>query len=157
MARTFDPSCWASRSAAGGDANRSKPFEVGLGNVFHLVEKNATGIQRNTALHGVAHRTRLFVNLLQHEMFEAALFRHDRIPGNTLDHRLHRVGFEVCYTHRILVDNGHLAVTEKKDVARVLQNRRDVGGNKKLAVSKANNDWWPLSDGDDHVRLVGVD
>ena len=110
-----------------------KRLEVGLGDVLHLVEKHAAGVQRDAALHGVANGTRLLVNFLEHEMLEAALFRHDRIPGNSLDRGLDRIAFEVGYANGVSVDDGHLAVAEKKDVARVLQNWRNIRSDKKLA------------------------
>ena len=90
-------------------------------------------------------------------MFEAALFRHDRIPGNALDCRLHRICFKVCYAHCLFVNNGHFAIAQKKDVARVLQYRGNVGSNKKLAVAQPDDDGRPLPHGDDHIGLIGVD
>ncbi len=72
-------------------------------------------------------------------MFEAALFRHDRIPGNALDRGLDRVRFEVSHAHGVFIDDGHLAVAEKEDVARVLQDRRNVGRDKKLAIAQTDD------------------
>jgi hypothetical protein len=57
-------------------------------------------------------------------MLEAALFRHDRIPGDSLDRRLDGVAFKVGNTNRIFVDDRDLAVAEEEDVARVLE----IGG-----------------------------
>ena len=64
-------------------------------------------------------------------MLEAALFRHDRIPCNSLDRRLHRIAFEIDNTNSVFVNDGDLAVTQKEDVTRVLQNWRNVGSDKK--------------------------
>src|SRR3712207_8428688 len=41
--------------------------------------------------------------------------------------------------------------------ARVLEDRRDVGGDEILAVAEADDDGRPLADGDDGVRLVNRD
>ncbi len=142
--------------AARSDLDGSESFKVGFGNVLHRVEKNTASVQRDAALHGVAHGTRLLINLFEHEMFEATFFRHDRIPGDALDSRLNRIGFEVGYAHRVSIDNGHLAVAEKKDVSRVLQNWRNIGGYKKLAIAETNYNWRSLPYRYDHVRLVSV-
>src|SRR6185369_11148927 len=73
------------------DLDRSEPFEVGLGDVVHLVEKYLTAVERDSSLHRVANGARLLVNFLEHEMLEAALLRHDRIPRDPLNRRLHRI------------------------------------------------------------------
>src|SRR6185369_5563507 len=114
------------RRATRRDLDRSETFEVGFGDVAHLVEKHLTAVERDATLHRVANGARLLVNLLEHEMLEAALFRHDRIPRDPLNRRLHRIAFEVCHAHRVTIDDRDLAVAEKKDVTRVLQNRWNV-------------------------------
>ena len=50
----------------------------------HLVEKDLARFLRNSAEERVAHGTGLLENFLLHEMLEAALFRHDGIPGDVL-------------------------------------------------------------------------
>src|SRR5215213_210630 len=90
-------------------------------------------------------------------MLEAALLRHDRIPRDPLDRRLHGVAFEISDAHGVLVDDCDFTVAEEEDVARVLENRRNVRGNKKLAVTKTDDDRRTLSHGDDGIRLVRVD
>src|SRR5205085_846362 len=72
-------------SSAGGDLDRTEAFKVSFRNVIHLVEKQPAGIERDATLHRVAHGARLLINLFEHEMLEAALLSHDRIPGNPLD------------------------------------------------------------------------
>ena len=69
--------------AAGHDLHFSKVAEFVLGDV-HLVEENLAGFLRNAAEKGVAHGARLLEDFLLHEMLEAALFRHDRVPGDVL-------------------------------------------------------------------------
>src|ERR1051325_10526546 len=107
------------RRAARSDLDRSETFEISLRDVAHLVEKHLTAVERDSSLHGVANGARLLVNLLEHEMLEAALFRHDRIPRDPLNRRLHRIAFEVCHAHGVAIDDRDLAVAEKEDVARV--------------------------------------
>ena len=90
-------------------------------------------------------------------MLEAALFRHDRIPCDSLDRRLNRVAFEIGDAHRVFVDDGDLAVAEEKDVACVLQNRRNIRSDEELAIAETDYDRRSLADGDDCVGFVGVD
>ena len=132
-------------------------FEVRFGDVAHLVEKDAAGIERDASLHRVANGARLLVNFLEHEMLEAAFLRHDRIPGDPLDRRLHGVAFEVGDAHGVFVDDRDLAVAEKEDVARVLKNWRNVGRDEELAIAETDHDRRTLAHGDDRVRFVGVD
>src|SRR5919106_1106256 len=109
------------RRTTGRDLDRREAFEVCFGDVGHLVEKDASGVERDSSLHCVADGTWLLVNLFEHEMLEAALFRHDRIPGDSLDRRLNRIAFEIGDANGVFVDDGDLAVAKEKDVARVLK------------------------------------
>src|SRR5215510_8306306 len=132
-------------------------LEVCLSDVVHLVEKDAACVERDSSLHRIAHGAWLLVNFLEHEMLEAALLRHDRIPRDPLDRWLHRVAFEVDNANGVLVDDRDLAVAEKENVARVLENRWYVRGDKELAIAEADNHRRTLAHGDDRVRLVCID
>ncbi len=127
------------RRAASGNLDRVQPFEVGLGNVLHLVQKNPAGVERDAAFHSFTHGARLLVNLLQHEMLEAALFRLDRVPGDPLHDRLDWIAGKIGNTHRVLGHHGNFAVAQKENVARVLENCGDVGGDKVLALAQTDN------------------
>ena len=85
-------------------------------------------------------------------MLEAAFFRHDGIPGNPLDRRLDRISFEVSNTNGVPREDGHLAVAEEEDVAGVLQNRRNIGSNKKFAIAQTNYNRRTLAHRDDRAR-----
>ena len=71
-----------------------------LGNV-HLVEEDFAGIERHARQQCVAHGARLLEDFLLHEMLEAALFRHDGVPGNVLDGALDGVSVQVHYAHAL--------------------------------------------------------
>src|ERR1044071_3672071 len=127
------------RRSTRSDLDRSKLFEVGFGDVAHLVEKHLSAVERDSSLHRVANGARLLVNFLEHEMLEAALLRHDRIPRDALNRRLHGVSFEVCHAHGISIDECDLAVAEKEDVARVLQNRWNVRRDEEFAIAESDH------------------
>src|SRR6185503_20047870 len=145
------------RGATRGDLDGSELLEVSFRDVAHLVEKHLATVERDSSLHGVAHGSWLLVNLLEHEMLEAALLRHDRIPGDPLNRRLHRVAFEIDYANGVLVDDRDLAVAEKENVACVLKNRWNVRSDEELAIAKTDNHRRALAHGDDRVGLIGVD
>ncbi len=73
----------------------SEPLNFFLDDI-HLVEKDAAGLLADAAESSIADRARLLVNLLEHEMLVAALFRHDRIPKNVLHLALHRATMEIA-------------------------------------------------------------
>ena len=50
-------------------------------------------------------------------------------------------------------EDGHVAVGEEVDVARVVQNARDVGGDEGLAFANADDDRRAEARGDDFVGL----
>ena len=50
-----------------------------------ISSRNTWPLSSDSSLHSVANGARLLVNLLEHEMLEAALFRHDRIPRDLND------------------------------------------------------------------------
>ncbi len=90
-------------------------------------------------------------------MLEPALLGHDRVPGDPLLLRLDDVAVEIGDAHRIFRQNRDLAFAEEKHVARMLQDRRNVGRDKKLAVAQTDHDRRPFANRDDRVRLVDGD
>src|SRR5216684_159340 len=140
--------------AAGGDLDRGEAPEICFGDVRHLVEKDPAGVERDAPFDCFADRARLLVNLFEHEMFEAALFRLDWIPGDPLHLRLDLSAREVSDAHRVPGHDGNLAVTEKENIARVFQDRGNVGSDKVLAVADTDYDWRSKSRGDDGIGLV---
>ncbi len=126
--------------------------EISIGSRYTLAS-----IERNTALNGVANGTRLFVYLLEHEVFKAALLRHDRVPGDPLLGRLNDVSVKIGNANRLFREDRNLAVAEKKDVARMLQNWRNIGRDKKFTVAQTDNDRRPFANRNDHIRLVDRD
>ena len=77
--------------AASGNVDLLGRLEFGFRNL-HLIQEDVAGFLRNASQRGVAHRARLLVDFLEHEMLEAALFRHDRVPGNVLHLGVPRAG-----------------------------------------------------------------
>ena len=87
------------RGAASSNLDRVEALEIFLGEVLHFVKKYAAGFERDTAFDGFAHRARLLVNLLEHEMLEAAFFRLNRVPGDTLPFGFDLFAGEVSDAH----------------------------------------------------------
>jgi len=77
------PACPACQlGAAGSDVYLFRGAKNSASVIFHLFEEDVARILRDPAQRGVANGTRLLIDFLEHEMLEAALFRHDRIPGD---------------------------------------------------------------------------
>ena len=100
---------------------------------------------------------RLLEDLLEHEMLEAGLFRHDRIPQHALRRLGDRPAEEVGERARRSGDDRHLVVAEEDDVARVAEDGGNVGRDEELAVAEPDDDRRTLADGDDLLGLVGRD
>ena len=142
--------------AAGDDVDLFCGAEFGLADL-HFVEEDVAGIERNASQGGVADGARLLVNFLEHEVLEAALFRHDRVPGHVLYLALDRLSVEIRQLHAGGSDNGEVAIGEKENVARVIKNGGNVGGDKVFVVAQADHQRRTVARGDDFVRLVDGD
>ncbi len=141
------------RRAAGGDLDRGQATQIVLGNV-HRVEIDLAGVERNAALDGIADGARLLVDLLEHEMLEAALLRHDRVPGDPLLLGFDDIAVKIGDADRVFGQDRDLVVAEKENVARVCEDRRNVGRDKKFAVAQADHDRRAFANGDDRVGFV---
>ena len=124
---------------------------------LHLVEENVAGLLRDAAQRGVANGARLLINFLEHEMLEAALFRHDRVPGHVLHLALDRLAVEVGELHAVGSDHRHVAVGQKENVARVIENRGHVGGHEVFVVPQADHRRRAIARRHDLVGIVGRD
>ena len=140
--------------SAGDDVDLRGGAEFGLADL-HLVEKNVPRILRDAAQGRVANRARLLVNLLEHEMLEAALFRQDRIPGDVLDLALHRPSVEIGEVHAVGRDHGHIAVGQKENVARVMQNRGHIRRDEVFVVAQPDHRRRPVARRHNLVGIVG--
>ena len=100
---------------------------------------------------------RLLINLLEHEVLEAAFFRHDGVPGDALGLALDLIAVEVGDAHAMLGDDGDLAVIEEEEVARVVEERGDVTGYEVFVFAEADDDGRAVAGGYDLARLIGGD
>ncbi len=124
---------------------------------FHLVEEDVAGILRDASQRGVAHGAGLLVNLLEHEMLEAALFRHDRVPGDVLDLAVDGLAVEVGELHACRGDDGEIAVGEEEQVARVIEDCGNIGGDEVFVFAQADDGGRTVARGDDLVGLIDGD
>ena len=87
-------------------------------------------------------------------MLIAALFRGGDLPVDVMvllfDGQLHRI----IDLHAVAAQYGDLSVVHVHDVARVLDKRRHVGGNKVLALAEADEQRRVLARGIDMVGIV---
>src|SRR5208283_4518299 len=120
---------------------------------LHVAQKHLAVILRYSAEQRVSYGPRLFENLFLHEMLVAAFFRHDRVPSDLVRGPLDRLAIEIGNTNAIPREYCDIAIREKENVARVLQQCRNVAGHEVFAVSQA--DHGRRSDSGGH-ELLGV-
>ncbi len=84
--------------SASGDVDFFCGFELSFRDL-HLVKENVPGFLRDPPQRGVADGPRLLVNFLEHEMLEAAFFRHDGVPGDVLHLANNGLAVEVGEPH----------------------------------------------------------
>src|ERR1700691_830627 len=120
----------------------------------HLVEEDFSGFLRDSPEQGIAHGARLFKNFFLHEMFEAALFGHDGVPGYVLNGTIDCMAFEIHQMDALRSKHRYFAVTEKEDISRVLKNCGNVAGDKEFIFSQAYYDGRTEARGDDFQRIA---
>ena len=128
--------------------------EFGVGEL-HLGEEDAAGVGGDAAEDGVADGAGLLVDLLEHEVLVAGLFGLDGVPGDALDAEGDGVGVEVGEGDAGGGEDGEFAVGEEVDVAGVVQDAGNVGGEEEFAVAEAEDDRRAKTRGDQLVGLVG--
>src|SRR6266566_5748723 len=81
-----------------GDVDLLRYFEFGFRDL-HFVEENVSGFLGNSPQSGIADGPWLLVNFFEHEVLEAAFFRHDWVPGNVLHLAHDRLAIEIGEAH----------------------------------------------------------
>ena len=142
--------------AAGDDFHVAESLEFLVSDI-HFIEEDFAGFLRDAAEQGIAHRAGLLENFLLHEMLEAALFGHDRVPANVLGRTVDDVTLEVRELHSLRGEHGDFAIAEEKHAARVRENSRNVAGDEKFMIAKADDDGWSEARGNDFVGIFGRD
>ena len=142
------------RGAASCDLDRSEVLEILFADVLHFVEENAARVERDAALYGFTDGARLLVNLFEHEVLEAALFRLDRIPGDPLHLRLYLIAGEIGDAHSVFAQYRNFAVAEKENIASVFQNRGNIRRDEILAIADADDHRRSQTGRDDRVGII---
>jgi hypothetical protein len=127
----------------------------GLVGNLHLGEEDAAGVEGDAAHGGVADGAGLLKDFLEHEVLVAALFRLNRVPQDALEGALDGVAVEVGELDALGGEDGHVAVGEEVEVAGVVEDAGDVGGDEVLAIADADDDGGAAAGDDDFVGVVG--
>ncbi len=120
----------------------------------HLVEKDLAGFLRNSAEQRVAHGAGLLENFLLHEMLEAALFRHDGVPGDVLRGTIDGMALKIHQADALRREDCDFAIAQEKDAAGVLQDRGDVAGDEEFVFAEADYDGRAEARCDDFLRIA---
>src|SRR5437868_540111 len=87
-------------------------------------------------------------------MLEAALFRHDRVPGDVLHLANNRLTIEVSEANTFRCDHREIAVSKKEQVARVIENRGNVRRYEIFVFAKSNDRGRTIARSHNLVRLI---
>ena len=124
----------------------------------HLVEEDFAGFLRNAAEQGVANGAGLLENFLLHEMLEAALFGHDRVPGDVLGGAADRRGFRNRRGWTPCGVRTAISPSPRKKTLRVCcEDRGNVTGDEKFVFAEADDDGRSQARGDDFIRILRGD
>ena len=113
------------------------------------------GVEGDAAEGGVADGAGLLVDFLEHEVLVAGLFGLDGVPGDALDFEGEGFAVEVGEGDAGGGEDGEFAVGEEVDVAGVVEDAGDVGGEEEFSVADADDGGWAHAGGDELVGLVG--
>ncbi len=121
----------------------------------HLGEEDLAGVGRDAAEEGVADGARLLVDFLEHEVLVAGLFGLHGVPGDALGFEREGRAVEVGEGDAGGGEDGEFAVGEEVDVAGVVEDAGDVGGEEVFAVADAEHSGRAEAGGDELVGFVG--
>ena len=105
-----------------------------------ILQMDGVRIERKSAEDRVLDRDGLLINFLEHEVLVAALFRHDRIPGDVLELRLALVTGRIEQANAVTRNHGDFMVVEKQNRSRVRQHRRDIGSDEALSLDGTHDE-----------------
>ena len=112
-------------------------------------------VLENPAGQGIGNGARLLVDFLEHEMAIAAFLRHQRTPGD----RFRRFFLAISLPGRkmqiaVLLEDNEFAIVEKDHLAGMRKHGGNVGGDKKFAVSLADDQGGAEFGGDHRPRFL---
>ena len=135
---------------------------VDVGDAFDVVFRQADVVQHHTALpdtgeNGFLQGLRLFQNLLEHEVGEAALLGGGRVPVDAAVLLLQGVQLIVEHIHTLRRQHGDLPVIHIGHVPGVADDGGGVGGDEVLPLPKADDQRAVLPGGNQGVGVVRAD
>src|SRR5215472_17515253 len=140
--------------AAGHNAHLLESAKLLIGDV-HFVREDSPSVLGNASEQRVAHGPRLLENLFLHEMFVAALFRHNGVPGDVVSWAVYRASVMIHHPYALFGKYGDVAIAEEENVAGVLEQGRDIAGHKIFAVTNTNHRGRSHASGDNFLGVLG--
>ena len=123
------------RRAAGGDRDAVDREQLLVGET--RVEHDLAALE--PLADRLAQRVGLLVDLLEHERLVAALLGGVGVPRDGLGVALDAAALEIEQLRAVGRDHDELAVADELGLARVLEERDDVGGDERLALAQADH------------------
>ena len=119
-----------------------------------LVHDDVLAVFRDARRHRIAHSLRLLVDLLEHEMLVAALFRRLGVPVDLEDLLRHHFAATVRDVHAVRLDDRHLAVVHDVGAPRARDDRRDVGRDEVLPFAETDDERVVLLRADEAIGML---
>ena len=125
-----------------------------LGCPVQLGEADGFCFRIQTTGHGIAQSLGLLINFLQHEMLKAALFRCFGVPVNLKHLLADGSAVDILHPYHICCYRSNLAIAHNKGTTRMVDNRRDIRGDKVFTLAQTDNQRIILFGTDDFIRLI---
>src|SRR5713226_4706602 len=138
--------------ATSNDAHLLKLAELLFGDL-HIIQKNLSGVLGNSAEERVTHGPGLLENLLLHEMLVATLLRHDGVPGDMLRRALDRTSIMIHDPYALRGEHGDVTIGKEENLAGMLEEGRNVAGDKVLSFAETDDGWGALARGHNFLRV----
>ena len=113
-----------------------------------FTERDLVAVPAHPAPQGIPDRLGLFVDFLQHEVFEAALFSCFSIPVHPEHFLVDLLPVQVFDRHLVRFHNGHFPIAENVGVTGLVDDGRDIGSDVVLSLAQTD---------DQRVVLLGAD
>ncbi len=141
---------------------RSAGDDKDAGKFAHLLDRELEIVEDDLAVldargDGAAQRLGLLHDLLEHEVLVASLFRGGNLPVDGEVLLFDSLPERVVDLDAVARQHGDLAVLHIRDIARVLDDGRHVGGEEVAALAVAEQQRRVLARGDDAVGAVGAE
>ena len=138
--------------AASDDHDLADGFDI-FRRPVQFVELDVLAISGDAAAQGILESLRLFVDFLQHEVVEAALFSCFSVPIDDKDLLADGIAVHIGNPYVILLDDSDFTIIHDVRIAGIAEDGRDIRGDIVFAFAEANDEGIILLAADNLIRF----